>query len=202
MNPPAVGTDPLPLEGPVDTSTSPPPVPAQRDDLLPVLPAWALHAAAALALFAALLGGLWASTHLHADEVLLQVARFGHVAALVLAFGAVLAIDWVALLWLLGRRGLPDVLRAAADSQVPVWAGYAALVLTGLLLQPDLADPLTRTKVGLVLLVGWNGLVALWLHRLLSHRPRRVHVRVSLVSGAVSQAGWWGALLIGFLNSR
>lgn len=165
------------------------------------VPPWLVHVAAAVALFAALLGGLWASTHLHTDEVLGHVVRFGHVSALVLAFGAVLAIDWVAMLWLLGRRRLDDVLRAAADAQVPIWVGYAALVVTGLLLEPDLANPLTRLKVGLVLLVGWNGLVALWLHRLLSDRPRRAHVVVSLASGAVSQAGWWGALLIGFVNS-
>ncbi|MFC9699223.1 hypothetical protein ACFTWD_00785 [Streptomyces sp. NPDC056943] len=146
------------------------------------------------------------SGHVHADATLQTTARFFHVAALVVGLGSVLAVDWFAALWLLGRRRLSDILSTACTLQVPIWLGLAGLVVTGLFLRPNLESPLTLTKVGLVIAVTVNGLYAHWLgQRLEGHRegpvPRNLLVQ-SGVAATVSQTGWWGATLIGFLNSQ
>lgn len=168
-------------------------------------PLWVL-AAAGLLSCAALAAVCWMSGHLHADPTLQTVARFLHVAALVAGLGAVLAVDWFAVLWLLGRRRLAGVLDTACTLQVPIWLGLAGLVATGLFLNPDLTSTLTRAKLGLVLAVTLNGLYA---HRLGQHlgryRDRPVPRSLLVQSGAAataSQLGWWGASLIGFLNSQ
>lgn len=168
------------------------------------LPRWTPVAGGA-AMTLVLAGALWASGHLDSDPVLHDVALFGHLASLVLGFGAVLAVDWVGLLWVLGRRDLSDVLRTAADAHLPIWVGYAGLVATGVLLEPDLDSVATRAKLVLVLAVGWNGVAATTLRAPLAAAPlgrsRALLVR-SLVSVAVSQVGWWGAMAVGFLNAR
>lgn len=168
-------------------------------------PAWAA-AAAGLLVSVAVAGALWVSCHLEVDPVLHDVALFGHLASLVVGFGAVLAVDWVALLWLLRQRTLADVLVTAGNAHLPIWAGYAGLVLTGMFLGPDLSSWLTWTKLALVVLIGWNGVVAMSLMTPLSRivepaTMSRPHL-ASAASAALSQAGWWGAMAIGFLNGR
>lgn len=168
------------------------------------LPGWAPVAAAVL-MTAGLVGALWVSGHLRTDPVLREVALFAHLACLVVGFGAVLVLDWLGLLWLLGRRTLPDVLRAAGDARAPIWSGYAGLVVSGVLLEPDLTSPATRLKLGLVLLIGWNGVAATALESSLARAggpaaPRRL-LLVSGIATLVSQAGWWGAMLLGFRNA-
>ncbi|WP_406278771.1 hypothetical protein OHT93_37890 [Streptomyces sp. NBC_00191] len=168
-------------------------------------PLWVL-AAAGLLSCAALAAVCWMSNHLHADPTLQTAARFLHVAALVVGLGAVLAVDWFAVLWLLGRRRLADILNTACTLQVPIWLGLAGLMTTGLFLNPDLTSPLTQIKLGLVLAITLNGLYA---HRLGQHLdryrdqpvPRSLLVQ-SGVAATVSQLGWWGASLIGFINSQ
>ena len=153
-----------------------------------------------------LLGACWVSGHMHADATLRTVARFFHIAALAVGLGAVLAVDWLAVLWLSGRRGLSDVLNTARALQAPIWVGLAGLLVTGLFLRPNMESPLTVTKVGLVLAITLNGLYAHWLgQRLAPYRggavPRRLLMQ-SAAAATVSQTGWWGATLIGFLNSQ
>ncbi|MFG2287694.1 hypothetical protein ACGFOU_16745 [Streptomyces sp. NPDC048595] len=107
---------------------------------------------------------------------------------------------------MLGRRRLADVLHTANTLQLPIWAGLAGLVVTGLFLRPDLASPLTQVKLGPVLAITLNGLYAHWLgQRLEQYRdaeaPRRLLIRAGAVATG-SQLGWWGASLLGFLNSQ
>ncbi|MCB5178723.1 hypothetical protein [Streptomyces antimicrobicus] len=168
-------------------------------------PAWILIALGVL-VAGALAAVCWMSGHVHADDTLRTAARFLHVAAMVVGLGAVLAVDWYAVLWLLGRRRLADILGTATTLQVPIWAGLTGLIISGLFLHPDLSSPLTRTKLALVLAITVNGLLA---HRLAerlapyrdTHPPRPLLAR-SATSAAVSQLGWWGACLIGFANSQ
>ena len=146
---------------------------------------------------------VWAVPHLRADPALHTVARFAHLAALLVGFGAVLTIDWLGLRWLLGYRPLADVLRLAQATAVPIWAGLAGLTVSGLLLHPDLASWPTRIKLGIVLVVGLNGLCA---HHVTSRlgdtpAPRSVLIRAATCA-AISQAGWWSATIIGFLNAH
>ncbi|MFE0374115.1 hypothetical protein ACFW1M_00735 [Streptomyces inhibens] len=171
----------------------------------PPTPAWALVAVGVLST-AALAAVCWVAGHLHADPPLQLAARFLHLVALVVGLGSVLAVDWFALLWMLGRRRLTDVLRTACALQVPIWLGLAGLVVTGLFLRPDLAAPLTRLKLGLVLAITLNGLYAHWLGQRLdrytdARAPRPLRIQSGLAA-AVSQLGWWGASLIGFLNGH
>lgn len=79
------------------------------------------------------------------------------------------------------------------------------LSVSGLLLHPDLAGWATRVKLGVVLVIGLNGLYARWLGlRLDGHDgavPRPALVR-SAICVAVSRAGWWTATAIGFVNAH
>jgi hypothetical protein len=168
----------------------------------PRLPGWAPLAVTGAGIAAGGAACLWATGHVHPDPVQHDAALFVPLASLVVGFGAVLTVDWVALLWLLRRRRLTDVLDSASNVHVPIWAGYAGLVLSGVLLEPSLDSTVTQVKLGLVLLIGWNGLVAMWLHHLLQGEVRRCVFLASALSATVSQAGWWGAMAIGFVNGR
>jgi hypothetical protein len=148
-------------------------------------------------------GLIWAAPHLHADPDLHAVARFAHLAGLILGFGAVLAVDWQGLRWLLGRGSLTEVFRAAHNLALPIWTGLAALTLSGLVLHPDLATWPTRIKIGVVLVVGLNGLYADLLGRRVTDGPvpRPVLLRAAICV-AISQTGWWTATVIGFVNAH
>ncbi|WP_171165017.1 hypothetical protein [Streptomyces sp. I05A-00742] len=167
-----------------------------------------LHTAAAAGLCALWAAAVWTAVHLRADPHLHDVALFVHLASLLVGFGAVLTVDWLGLLWLTGRRELPEVLRTAGAVHLPVWLGLAGLVGTGVLLHPDPGSPLTRVKLGLVLLVALNGLHARTLQPRMeavaagrTPASRALTVRCA-VTVLLSQLGWWGATVIGFLNSR
>lgn len=138
--------------------------------------------------------------------MLFEVALFGHLASLVLGFGAVLAVDWVALLWVFQRRTLVDIVRTADNARYPIWLGYAGLVATGVLLEPDLTSVATRVKLVIVLMVGLNGGLAMVLHGRLASMaggaPGRRLLLTAVGSATVSQVGWWGAMLVGFLNGH
>ncbi|MFJ6577438.1 hypothetical protein ACIQMY_15880 [Streptomyces sp. NPDC091368] len=72
-------------------------------------------------------------------------------------------------------------------------------------MSPILSPP-PLLKRGLVVAVTLNGLSAHRLGRLLEpHRGGAVPGRLLVLSGVaatVSQTGWWGACLIGFVDSR
>jgi hypothetical protein len=165
-------------------------------------PGWAPLAATGAGIAVAGAVCLWTATTVHPGRAVHDCALFVHLASLVVGFGAVLSVDWVALLWVLRRRRLSDVLVTAGNVHVPIWAGYSGLVLSGVLLEPSLGSPITQVKLALVLLIGWNGLVATWLHHVLHGDVRRRLIVVSALSATVSQLGWWGAMAIGFVNGR
>jgi hypothetical protein len=129
---------------------------------------------------------------------------FGHLAALILGFGAVLALDWHGGLWLIGRISLEEMLTTIGRLTTAVWLGLGVLVATGALLPPDLGSSTTRLKMALVAIAGLNGLYASSLHEALSRAsrlggglPTTLLIR-GLATGAVSQVAWWGATIIGF----
>lgn len=165
-------------------------------------PSWVPYVAAGLTLTGLGAASVWTAGHLAPDRTLHDVALFAHLACLVVGFGAVLTVDWVAILWVVGRVELLDVLRQAGGVHVPIWAGFGGLVLSGVVLEPDVTSPVTQAKLGLVLLIGWNGLFAMWLHSRLSADPGRFRLGVSAVTASLSQLGWWGAMVIGFVNAR
>jgi hypothetical protein len=171
-------------------------------------PAWPWWILVSLALMVCAIWAvaIWAAAHVHAAHGLRTAALFAHLACLVLGFGAVLTLDAYAALWLLGRRTLSEVLRVAGGVHLLVWAGLTGLVLSGVFLRPDLDSPFTQLKLVLVLIVGLNGAHVLAIQRRLeASGDRRPPTRLVLRSGTaalISQAGWWGAMLIGFLNAQ
>ena len=153
----------------------------------------------------AVLGSVvWAAAHLQVDPALRTGALFVHLSSLIISFGAVLAVDWFALLWLLGRQSLVDLTKVSAAAHLPIWLGLLGLVLSGALLRPDLSQPLTWLKMVLVLLVTLNGLRAYAIGEQLTRFQAGTVpywlLRRAMGAAAVSQLGWWGATVIGFLN--
>lgn len=162
---------------------------------------WPLAGVATAILVAAPLV-LWACQAVHLSPEVHDVALFVHLGALILGFGGVLCVDWVAALFIVRKRTFLDMVRAADNAAVPIWAGYAGLVLSGLLLEPDLHSRATAVKLILVLVIGLNGVVALGVHRALA---READLRWMALGGSVaivSQLGWWGATIVGFVNAH
>jgi hypothetical protein len=136
-----------------------------------------------------------------------RAALFVHLASLVAGFGAVLAADVHGVLWLVGRRRLDQLLSVTHALHGMIWSGLLGLTLSGVLLHPNLALPRTQIKLVLVLVAGLNGLWVGVLSRRLDRRSTAPHasavdhrlVMAVMASGAISQAAWWGATLVGFL---
>lgn len=165
---------------------------------------WTVVAGALLALVV-LTAGVWCSLHMRADATMHTAALFAHLASLVLGFGAVLSADYYGLLWATGRCTIAEALGATSRLHVPIWAGLGGLVLSGLMLHPDVTSPLTLTKLGLVAALTVNGLQAGLLGRRLESAADPVSPRLLLwggVTALVSQACWWGTVVIGFLNTN
>lgn len=134
-------------------------------------------------------------------------ALFLHLASLVAGFGAVIVADVHGVLWLTGRRTLGDVVRVTDALHPLIRGGLAGLVASGLFLDPALDLPRTWLKLALVLAAAINGLWATHLSRRLGALDLSQPVAATepallakvMVCGAVSQAAWWGATLVGFL---
>ncbi len=172
-----------------------------------------------VAIVGSLIAAIAASTRFEVTPVVRDMALFVHLASLVLGFGSVLAIDWFGMRLMIGKTSMPDMLAITAALTPPIWLGLAGLVGSGVVLRPDLSSPLTVLKLTLVTIVAVNGIHARALHRAFVRLPqvppssrrrhrrrrfsydRRLMIR-GMVSGALSQACWWSATLIGFLNAR
>jgi transposase-like protein len=178
------------------------------DDIFPTLPRL-LPAYRFPLILVTLLAAVAASVLVPADYSLRPAAQALHIVSLVVSFGAVLVIDWHGLLWLSGRRGLAESTRLAAATGPLIWLGLGGLIASGALLHPNLSSPLTVTKLVLVLAVAWNGAAMSEFRRRLAQLPRyakpgdlpRRDWRLLLGATVISQIGWWGATLIGFMSS-
>lgn len=109
------------------------------------------------------------------------------------------------LLWATGRCSLTEVISATSRLHVPIWAGLGGLVVSGLMLHPDLHSLLTQAKIALVGLLTLNGLQAGLLGRRLAEATGPVGRGLTAWGGAtalLSQVCWWGAVAIGFLNTN
>jgi len=152
---------------------------------------------------------IWLSQLLAPPDWLHTLALFGHLAALVVGLGAVLAIDWHALLWATGWSSVRELRQADRTLILPIWVGLFGLLATGALLEPHLDNPLTIIKMVAVLVLSLNG-VALtrWTADLARVPPTARYgqlpkgARVGFMTSAiVSQVAWWTAVFIGMLNA-
>jgi hypothetical protein len=132
-----------------------------------------------------------------------------HILALVLSFGTILVVDWLGLLWLLGKMEMHESGKLEAAAKPLIWGGLALLLVSGALISPDLGNMVTVVKLVAVLVLMLNGLsIAPAMHRLLALPPRtrfseltrRLRLRL-LIALTVSQTCWWTAVLIGLINS-
>ena len=165
---------------------------------------FALSAAAA----AAWLLSVTLSTAVHVDTFVHNIAVVLHVLSLVVAFGAIILVDWNGFLWLIGRRELAEIIRLDGAATPLIWGGLAGMLATGVFLSPHLANPMTDVKLAAVLVLSLNGIMLIPLMRRLARLPsdasfadltvgQRIHMMLCL---AISQACWWTAIIIGFIN--
>jgi hypothetical protein len=135
------------------------------------------------------------------------IALFAHLTFLILGFGAVLVIDTFGLLMLLKKQTLDQVKKTASVTQPLIWVGWTGMVVSGanLIYLKGYVDSLTAIKIFLVLMIGFNGLFLHNIKKALEHFkhdsdiPRLWRFRIFFAS-LISQLGWWGALVIGFVH--
>jgi hypothetical protein len=141
------------------------------------------------------------------DTPIFYIALFAHLICLIVAFGSVIVIDTFGLLWLLKKKTLEEVGRVADVTQRLIWTGYGGMILSGIVLitKKGFIDELTWIKIFFVFMVGVNGY---FLHLIKKSMgpyeaqnavPPIIKFRMGITT-AISQTGWWGAILIGFLH--
>jgi hypothetical protein len=166
---------------------------------------WWVFAAVAAGVCGVLAVAIWVSAHVHPDAALRNVALFVHLASLTTGLGAVLVADYLLARWLLGRCTFAEAVHAAAPLHALVWTGLIGLGLSGILLHPDLSAGRARVKLVLVAILTLNGLQAMVLSKRAEASGNALSVRLLAWGGAttaVSQASWWGAVVIGFLTAN
>ena len=167
---------------------------------------WWAFVGIACAACAVLSVAIWLSSQLHPDPTLHNVALFVHLASFALGFGAVLVADYFVILWLLRRSTFAEAVSGAARLHVPVWIGIIGLGLSGVLLHPNLAAGTTRLKLALVAVLVVNGVhISMILSKRLEASGGALGARLlawGAVATTVSQAAWWGSMLIGFLTAN
>lgn len=93
--------------------------------------------------------------------------------ALVLSSGTILVVDWLGLLWLLGKVEVNASGKLEAAARPFIRGGLALLLISGALIDPDLTSLVTVVKLASVLILMLNGLrIAPAMHRLVALPPR------------------------------
>jgi hypothetical protein len=152
-----------------------------------------------------ILGAVFISSRVQIPPLLHSIALFAHLASLIVGFGSVVGVDYFGLLWFLRRIPLETMLLQADRMSPLIWLGLGGLIVTGSVMEPQLGTPLTLIKMGCVVGIGMVGVLALSTKRTMMRQMPRVNSSVlkrGLLLAATSQALWWSAVLIGFLNMR
>ena len=134
---------------------------------------------------------------------------FVHLSSIIVGLGTAVFLEFNGALWTIGRRTIADVRHAERSVSALAWIGIVGLFSSGAFLQPDLEDPLTAVKMIAVLVVAMNGVAMTRLTGELARLPASVPFRSlprtlqlwCLWSAAVSQVGWWTAVIIGMVNT-
>lgn len=161
------------------------------------------------AVVVALALSLWIGANLAPPPWLHLPALFVHLSSVIVGLGAAVTLELTGLLWITGRRTLDEVRRSEGVITLIAWAGIIGLIASGAFLHPNLGDPKTVVKMVAVLVVALNGVAMTGLTASLARLPNdaqfttlasRLKARC-VVCGAVSQLGWWTAVVIGMLNT-
>lgn len=149
------------------------------------------------------------SPAVHAEGSVHTFALTVHILSMVVAFGAIILVDWHGFLWLIGRRGLAEIIRLDGAATPLIWGGLVGMLASGAFLNPHLDSPMTDVKLAAVLILTLNGIMLIPLMRRLAQLPpadsftdltvgQRTHLLSALV---ISQLCWWTAIIIGFINA-
>jgi len=152
---------------------------------------------------------LWLGASLAPPEWVHVVMLFVHLASIIVGLGSAVLLEVNGFLWTVGRESLDDLRRTERSVSALAWLGIIGLFASGAFLEPNLEDPLTVIKMAAVLVVAMNGVAMTRLTAELRRLPPRMRfpslplrLRIWCVwSAAVSQAGWWTAVIIGMLNT-
>ena len=80
-----------------------------------------------------------------------------HVLAIAVAYGSVLIVDFMGLLWLLGKIDRERMIKLTNWDQPVIWTALITILASGVLLEPDLTKTLMKVKMLLVLAMLANG---------------------------------------------
>ena len=164
----------------------------------------------------ALVVGAWAVAVIAAwafpvdDPQLHRAALFIHLMSMAIGFGAVIMVDVYGLMWLFGFRTLANMVELTTVAHTVIAVGVGGLLASGIALNPNLSSPLSRFKMGLVLVLMLNGVAAQrMLHRMRKALPpdtRGGNIPWSgfqrmLAAAMISQSTWWGSIAIGFITN-
>lgn len=135
------------------------------------------------------------------------ILLFFHLSFLVLAFGSVLVTDLYGLLWMRDRIRFDQIVKVSGVTEKFIWVGWAGMVAAGipLILLKGEVDNLMIIKLAFVAIIGINGIPLHFLQKKMGEFkdeevvPGLFIFRLGL-SITISQIGWWGAVLIGFLH--
>jgi hypothetical protein len=141
------------------------------------------------------------------DSALFYILLFVHLGSLILGFGSVLVTDLYGFLWALNRVRFAQVVKVSGVTELFIWIGWSGMVISGipLIILKGEIDRLMIMKFFFVVLVGVNGIPLHYLQKAVQRFKESDFVpsvfifRLGLAL-FVSQLGWWGAVVIGFLH--
>ncbi len=143
------------------------------------------------------------------NSITFNILLGAHLVSLIMGLGAVTFIDLMGWHCVRGRISLEFLVRVAHVTRVVVWVGWAGLVLSGigLIVLKGYVDSLTAVKLFLVAMIGINGLELHALKDVASRMPDfrqmpTVYKYRAVAAACISQLGWWGAVLIGFVHNN
>jgi len=135
------------------------------------------------------------------------ILLFFHLSFLILGFGSVLVTDFYGLLWLWDRVRFKQIVKVSGVTEKMIWVGWSGLVLAGIpmIIMKGEVDNLMMIKIAFVAMVGINGIPLHLIQKKLQEftdddTVPGIFLFRMMLSTTVSQVGWWGAVLIGFLH--
>lgn len=135
------------------------------------------------------------------------ILLFAHLGFLILGFGSVLVTDLYGLLWLWDRVRFKQIVKVSSVTEKFIWVGWTGMVAVGipLIILKGEIDNLMIIKIAFVILVGLNGIPLYFIQKKLQQYKdddvvKGVFMFRMILSTTISQIGWWGAIVIGFLH--
>lgn len=132
-----------------------------------------------------------------------------HLLAIFVAYGSVLIVDFMGLLWLLGKIGRERMIKITNWDQPVIWTALITILVSGILLEPDLTKTLVKIKMLLVVAMLANGFnletlrkkTLTFTEQRFWDLPRSYQVW-SAGSIMLSQALWLSIIILGAIISR